>query len=411
MSDRISLTEYTDREVQLAAADQAMFLTDTRGRINVTPTITPGTVVLNPQQYVGVARMPSGVTLDLLPKVDLYNVMWMIAEVERLEGVRFERLDQDVPIRTFDDILEPIARSFVEQVEHLIDRGLYRTYIEQEDNLTAIRGRIDFREDLNRNVILRHRTYCRFTEYSWDIPENQVIRQVVHTLARWGFSTRLTDRLIALDRQMEDISRTHMRASDISRFHYSRQSDHYRPIHRFCRLFLDGFSLSEGVGTSGFNGFLMDMNKLFESFVAIRLDAAIQRVHTQMQLSRQRSFPLFHDRSNTINPDLVLETRGEVALVADTKYKRRSGADGTPTDYYQLITYCTVLGLKHGVIIYPRHESDVDSRLVVMGSDITIHELSIDLDGSQNEIKKSFDSLAWRLAMLGETYPESAATA
>ena len=31
MSDRISLTEYTDREVQLAAADQAMFLTDTRG--------------------------------------------------------------------------------------------------------------------------------------------------------------------------------------------------------------------------------------------------------------------------------------------------------------------------------------------------------------------------------------------
>ena len=411
MSERISLTEYTDREVQLAAADQAMFLTDTRGRINVTPTITPGTVLLNPQQYVGVARMPSGMTLDLLPKVDLYNVMWMIAEVERLEGVRFERLDQDVPIRTFDDILEPIARAFVEQVEHLIDRGLYRTYIEQEDNLTAIRGRIDFREDLYLNVILRHRTYCRFTEYSWDIPENQVIRQVVHMLARWGFSTRLTDRLIGLDRQMEDISRTHMTASDISQFHYSRQSDHYRPIHRFCRLFLDGFSLSEGVGTSGFNGFLMDMNKLFESFVAIRLDAAIQRLHTNMKLDRQRSFPLFHDRSNAINPDLVLETQGEVVLVADTKYKRRSGADGTPTDYYQLITYCTVLGLRHGVIIYPRHEADVDSRLMVMGSNITIHELSIDLHSSQSEITAAFDALAWRLGMLGETYPVSASSA
>lgn len=400
MSERISLTEYTDREVQLAAADQAMFLTDTRGRIHVTPTVTPGTVVLNPQQYVGVARMPSGATLDLLPKVDLYNVMWMIAEVERLEGVSFERLQHDVPIRTFDDILEPIARAFVEQVEHLVDRGLYRTYVEQEDNLTAIRGRIDFREDLNRNVILRHRTYCRFTEYSWDIPENQVIRQVVHMLARWGFSTRLTDRLISLDRQMEDVSRTQIRASDISRFHYSRQSDHYRPIHRFCRLFLDGFSMSEGVGTSGFNGFLMDMNKLFESFVAIQLDTALHRAHAPLRLARQQRFSLFHDHSNTINPDLILENQGEVALVADTKYKRRSGADGTPTDYYQMITYCTVLGLDHGVIIYPRHEADIESKMMVVGSDITIHELSIDLDGSQKEIVAAFDQLAWQMMML-----------
>lgn len=403
MSDRITLTEYKDHEVQMEAGDQSVFMADTKGRISVTPTIVPGTVVLNPQQYVGVARMPSGVTLDLLPKVDLYNVMWMIAEVERLEGVSFERLDQEVPIRTFDDILEPIARAFVEQVEHLIDRGLYRTYIEQEDNLTAIRGRIDFREDLNRNVILRHRTYCRFTEYSWDVPENQVIRQVVHLLARWGFSTRLTDRLIALDRQMEDISRSHMTAAEISRFHYSRQSDHYRSIHRFCRLFLDGFSLSEAVGTTGFNGFLMDMNKLFENFVAIKLDAAIARLQSHMQLGRQRSFPLFHAHSNAINPDLVLESHGEVSLVADTKYKRRSAADGTPTDYYQLITYCTVLGLQHGVIIYPRHESDVDSKLMVTGSNITIHELSIDLHCSQEEITAAFNAIAWRLAVLVTT--------
>lgn len=411
MSNRISLIEYNDKEVQLPVSDQSVFLADTRGRISITPTVIPGTVIMNPQQYVGVARMPSGVTLDLLPKVDLYNVMWMIAEVERLETAPFERLDQDVPIRTFDDILEPIARAFVEQVEHLIDRGLYRTYIEQEDNLTAIRGRIDFREDLNRNVILRHRTYCRFTEYSWDIPENQVIRQVVHMLARWGFSTRLTDRLIALDRQMEDISRTHMRASDIGRFHYSRQSDHYRPIHRFCRLFLDGFSLSEGIGTSGFNGFLMDMNRLFESFVAIKLDAAIQRLHTNMQLERQRSFRLFHGQSNAINPDLVMRKHGDLTLVADTKYKRRTGADGTPTDYYQLITYCTVLGLRHGVIIYPRHEADVTSRLSVMGSNITIHELSIDLDGTQGDIRAAFDALAWKLVMFGETYLESTSIA
>lgn len=394
MSQRITLTEYQDREVHLSPLDQPVFLADTKKRILVTPTIEPGKVILNPQQYVGVARMPSGLTIDLLPKVDLYNVMWMIAEVERLEGVSFDRLDQQVHIRTFDDVLEPIARAFVELVEHLIDRGLYRTYIEQEDNLTAIRGRIDFREDLNRNVVLRHRTFCRFTEYSWDVPENQVIRQVVHMLARWGFSSRLTDRLVSLDRQMDDITRTHLTSSDLSRFHYSRQSDHYRPIHRFCRLFLDGFSLSEGIGGSPFNGFLMDMNKLFESFVAIRLEAAISRRYPHMHLGRQQAYRLFEDHTNAINPDLVLTSREHIALVADTKYKRRVGADGSPSDYYQMITYCTVLGVNQGVLIYPRHELDVSHRLAVRGSDITLYEVSVDLHESREAIELAFARLA-----------------
>lgn len=401
MTTRITLHEYERRVIALSPEDQAALLTDTRRRITITPTAVPGEVEINPNQYVGVARLPSGVTLDLLPKVKLFNVMWMIAEVERLERINFERLEREVTINTFDDILEPIATAFVEQVEHLIDRGLYRAYIEQEDNLTTIRGRIDFREDLNRNVVLRHRTYCRFTEYSWDVPENQVIRQVVRKLARWGFSTRLTSRLVSLDRQMEDISLTHMRASDLNRFHYSRQSDHYRPIHRFCHLFLDGFSLSEGTGDSPFDGFLMDMNTLFEQFVAIKLNRAIVRLHRSMRLSRQRSFPLFHGQSITIRPDLLLEHAGEIALVADTKYKKRAGADGSSADYYQMITYCTVLGLNHGLLIYPRHLSDIEQRLEVVGSHVAIHEASIDLRSSREEILAAFEHLAWWLVSLG----------
>lgn len=401
MSERITLTEYTDREVHLATEDQAIFLADTRGRISVKPTIVPGTVVLNPQQYVGVVRLPSGLTLDLLPKVNLFNVMWMIAEVERLERINFERLEREVTISTFDDILEPIATAFVEQVEHLVDRGLYRAYIEEEDNLTAIRGRIDFREDLNRNVILRHRTYCRFTEYSWDVPENQVIRQVVRKLARWGFSSRLTGRLVSLDRQMEDISLTQMSAADITRFHYSRQSDHYRPIHRFCHLFLDGFSLSEGMGDSPFDGFLMDMNTLFEQFVAIKLQQALTNQHSSMRLNRQHSSPLFHDHTITIRPDLLLENAGAVTLAADTKYKKPEGAYGGSADYYQMITYCTVLGLNHGALIYPRHNIDIERRLPVRGSAITIHEVSIDLRISREAILRDFNRLAWLLLSLG----------
>lgn len=401
MNDRIRLHEYERREISLSPEDQAIFLADTSRRISIAPTAVPGRVEMSPNQYVGVVRLPSGITLDLLPKVPLYNVMWMIAEVERLDGINYHSFDHEVRINTFDDILEPIASAFVGLVEHLVDRGLYRAYIEQEDNLPAVRGRIEFREDLNQNVVLRHRTYCRFTEFSWDVAENQVIRQVIRTLVGWRFSRRLTNRLISLDRQMEDVQPGNLRAHDIDRFQYSRQSEHYRPIHRYCRLFLEGFSLSEQVGDSPFNGFLMDMNVLFERFVAIRLRQSLAAHHNRAKLHRQDSHPLFYGASIRIQPDLVLTIDNHTALVADTKYKKVGpGADGSSADYYQIITYCTVMELNHGVLIYPRHLVDVTQRLPVVGSDIIIHETSIDLRESRDSILQEFSTLAWQLVHL-----------
>jgi 5-methylcytosine-specific restriction enzyme subunit McrC len=399
MTARIELREYATSTMALEAGDVVELRRDLGKHITLTPSLEPGLYDLNPGSFVGVVRLASGLTLDLLPKVPLYNVMWMIAEVERLEADVLHPLHRPVRINTFDDILEPIARSFVEQVEHLIDRGLYRTYIEVEENLTAIRGRIDFPQDLSRNVVLRHRTYCRFTEFSWDVPENQVIRQVVRKLARWGFSSRLTGRLLALDRQMEDVRLMNFGPQDVDRFHYSRQSEHYRPLHRFCQLFLNGFSLSEQVGDSPFDGFVMDMNLLFERFIALMLE---QEFSGGWQLDRQESFDLFRGHAMKIRPDLLLTHHGLRAMVGDTKYKRRKGIDGGD-DYYQMIAYCIVLGLGNAMLIYPRHLVDIDQRLTVWGSDIRIHETSIDLRESREAIRAGIATLAEQMMHAAST--------
>ncbi len=45
---------------------------------------------------------------------------------------------------------------------------------DQQDNLGVVRGRIEFARDIRENYVLRQRTYCRYSELIWDIPENQV---------------------------------------------------------------------------------------------------------------------------------------------------------------------------------------------------------------------------------------------
>ena len=124
--------------------------------------------------------------------------------------------------------------------------------------------------------MLRHRTYCRYTTYSWDLPENQVIRQVARLLSGWGLSPRLTGRFVALDHQMDEVSPSRLTAGDVDRFSYNRQSEDYRPIHRYCRFFLNGASLNEDAGDEMFDGFLWNMNTLFEMFIAVKLGARLR---------------------------------------------------------------------------------------------------------------------------------------
>src|SRR5262249_49771966 len=139
--------------------------------------------VLNPNQYVGVVLLPSGLHLEISPKIPIHNLFYMMSHVFKLEPFRLEL----ARFERFEDVLALIARLYARVLQRKIDSGLYRSYVEREDNLRFLRGRLDFAEDLRQNVLTRHRMYCRYTDLTWDIEENQILRQVAHLLSGWGF--------------------------------------------------------------------------------------------------------------------------------------------------------------------------------------------------------------------------------
>lgn len=394
MTDRVVISEYQDFPWDFSEDDLTLLQGPLRQAFTVSRALVGPGYVLNPGSTVGVIRLPSGLQIEIRPKVPLRNLLWMLATAENLEEIDFRRLEQRVDLAEFDRILEIIADAFAGMVERRLDLGLYRNYVEEEDNLPTVRGRILVAQDVHRNAILRHRTYCRYTTYSWDLPENQVIRQVARHLSARGFSPRLTGRFIALDHQMAEVSPSRLVASDVDRFTYNRQSEDYRPIHRYCRFFLNGASLNEEAGEEAFDGFLWNMNMLFEVFVARMLD---ERLGSPYRLSDQVRTHLDDGCTVAIRPDLVLSRGGRNVLVGDTKYKRLDDAEHKHADLYQMLAYCTALDVGTGVLIYPRHTTDVDSRLAVRNSPIRLREASIDLGGSIAQVAADLDNLADRL--------------
>lgn len=258
----IHLSEYQDWEGELAAEDVDYITGELGDKLTIRRQVRGPGYILNPNQFAGVLALPSGRRLQSRPKVPLRNLFYMMAVAHNLP-FRHE----PAGFASFDKILEFVAFHFAGLVEERIDRGLYRSYVEREENLSTVRGRIAFAADVRHNNVLRHRTYCRYSELTWDIPENQIIRQVVHLLAGYGFRPDLRRRLGAIDTTVSEVTPTELPARALDDFRYHRLNNDYALLHAFCRLFLDGSSLREDAGPVEFRAFLIDMNALFEGFI------------------------------------------------------------------------------------------------------------------------------------------------
>ncbi len=387
MSVPVLLSEYEDRRVDLAPADAAFVATRLGGRIVVSRDLGGG-YVLNPRQYVGLATLPSGVRLECRPKVPARNLFVLLAAAYDLPD---PFLDAPAEVDRIEDVLAFVVGRFAALVEERLDRGLYRAYVEEEGNLATVRGRIAVAEDLRRNYILRQRTWCRYSEYAWDVPENQVLRQVVRLLAGWGLRPELGRRLRRLDARLEEVTPGRFVAADLDRFAYHRLNEAYRPLHRFCRLFLEGASPSGEAGPFGFAAFLLDMNRLFEAYVT-----QILRDHapTGLAVAAQAVVHLDRDRSVAMHPDVLVRASGQVVLAADCKYKHLAPGRHGPHDLYQLLAYCTALGVERGVLVYPLHLAPLDGTVRVCNTGVTIREISLDLGGTRAELEAAGAALA-----------------
>lgn len=345
--------------------------------------------------------LPSGRRIECQPKVPIGTLFTMLAVVYELDVP----LDHErAPMAFIQNLLAFIVRHFLALVDDRRRAGFVRDYIEVEDNLPAVRGRIVIAEDARRNVILRHRTFCRFTEYTHDIPENQLIRQVVHLLAGWPLPATLVRRLRQTDAAMSDVTPTRFTGAVVERFRYDRVRTGYRELHRWCRLFLDGLSLEQAVGGLDFRTFLIDMNRLFERFVAL---SVARRLPAGIRLGQQYPVALAADGRVPMSVDLVLTRDGAPFLVADTKYKRLDHGQ-QPADVYQMLAYCVATGVPVAALIYPRTEVGAASELrplIIRNAGVTVRSLTVDLGLTGDALIREMRRLADHVVAIATPSP------
>jgi hypothetical protein len=59
-----------------------------------------------------------------------------------------------------------------------------------------------------------------------------------------------------------------------------------------------------------------------------------------------------------------------------------------------VLSYCTALGIDHGLIVYPFHLAPIDDVVPIRNSNVEIRETALDLGGSAQETQYALDRLA-----------------
>lgn len=316
---------------------------------------------------------------------------------------RFEHAVEGSP-----SLLGLLSKILAGASHELLRSQLGRAYVEHNETISGIRGRIDFAGSLKRRTFEGARAHCQFSELSIDTLKNQIIRSTMHRLAsdprlKHGEPEReaaLRHELRALVRAFEGVALIPASRSDFGRIQLSRNDRAYALPLSICSLIHRLEMPTEEAGDSALVSLLkneMVFHQLFESFV--RNFYRISR--TDYRVLRENL-----DWHDELNSDLVPIMRTDVTLIErrppgrriiiDTKYSVTTLSERLKfksENLYQIYAYLRTqedLSEAHrqasGVLLYPTTAYDVDAEMLVQGHRIRV--VSVNLSDTWQRIEE-----------------------
>lgn len=356
----------------------------------------PGRWMLRAGSKVGAVALDvpgrKPVTVRITPKVPIGRLFFLLGYSLDPRGWR----DDQVEVADHRDLLPAVAHAMERQVDRALGQGPLQGYRTAEDTSLVVRGRIREAEQIRRHFGRLLPVEIAYDDFTTDIAENRILRAAVERLLCLPEISRDTRRRLLHQRaRLADITPL-VRGQALPDWHPTRLNSRYHHALHLARVVLEGSSPEHAAGGLRIDGFLFNMNKLFEDFVTVALREAFRGTDRSCRL--QDRHHLDEACAIRMRPDFVLYGPDRTPqAVVDAKYKAER-PDGYPdADLYQMLAYCTALGLTDGHLVYAKGNAPHASHRV-RHAGVVIHQHALDLDQPPQGLLDEVRSLARRIS-------------
>jgi 5-methylcytosine-specific restriction enzyme subunit McrC len=289
---------------------------------------------------------------------------------------------------SLDALLASILASLMQQRLRI---GLGRGYINEEQLLRGIRGRIDFTESVKRLAFESGQAYCKYQNFTENVPKNQIIRSTLMRLIQTGDfgpdngrTDLLKQGLRRLVRDLDGIDFIEISSAHIRRQDLGRNDADYRVMLAICDLVHQRQMPTEQVGPRRLLGLDRDaltLYRIFERFVA-----NFYRFHLKNWTVRPQHLLYWHTtKASAFLPamvaDLLLTNQENHSIVLDTKFTPNCLTPGRSdklvfdsSHLYQMYAYLRSqehlseqLRISSGILLYPTVQWNLSERIEVQG--------------------------------------------
>ena len=348
---------------------------------------------IKPSSTVGVFSA-NGRDVLIRPKINISNVMNLLDVTTKSLTWRPDTFDYDVD----DNILVALIRLFRRGLDEALSQGIRHDYLERNERLISLRGRIDI-GDLSRRPGLASPISCRYDEHTADIELNRLLLSAMLISLR---QRHVPDRdRLGLRRHLARFEGVSPKAADpawTDTWEPSRLEQHYEAAIRAGALLVRGTSPADRVGSRTLGQFTVKMNDLVEDFITQRI---LRQLPAGIEGRSQLELSLDVADQRQVYPDLTIYRNGSPVLVLDVKYKAvESITDVRTPDIFQLHTYSQLLNLDRGVIVSCVASDDYMAApevVTIRETGVTIELWPIDLRGSPQQLDQQIAMIIDRI--------------
>jgi 5-methylcytosine-specific restriction enzyme subunit McrC len=304
---------------------------------------------LRSKSLVGQVAVGSVALIRIQPKVEVARLFEMLDVAYALRSFRL--YDGLTSVDTIDGVFGKLASILAKRCLHRARRGLYRSYVQFDEELSEVRGHVAIRKTLEQIATGRVSIHCVYEEHLADIEENQLLLWTLAAAGRIEFAdpkvqsdVRAARRALSGTVSMREVSSTRC----VGRL-YNRLCEDYEPMHSICRLILECAGPGVNRGSHLTIPFTVNMASLFEMFVSEWLRVNLR---PGMSLKSQHKANLDQSGDLSFRIDIVLfDSMQKPVAVLDTKYKRDTSA--SEEDVQQVVAYALKMGVKQAYLVYP----------------------------------------------------------
>ena len=318
--------------------------------------------------------------------------------------------DMKVGTDNFDDAYNLLSRVFSYGIGKLIRSGFHRSYIENTEELSTLRGKIEVQQSMSKQTAQRKRLICTYDEYSTNDLFNQILKYTIDSLIK----NPNVDKSIKRDLKKQSLFFTGIDSEPPTKTNrqkliFNRNNVTYKLLINIAVMLYDNTVVNEEDGNETFKDFFRQeqMHKVFEMFILnfykIHLDRKIYRVHApkinwHMEEDATDIWgDLFEvdDNPGDRRTDIVLENKDlNIQFIFDAKYYKNTfvnaymNADDERARTGHLNQVRGYLidsdfdGDKYGALIYPMVKKDLDKGRMypIQGTPIMVKTINLNTE-------------------------------